>query len=507
MIWLVAARLALAQEDPTCPVDGDWLDGHAHLRAISLDLRGVPPTPAEYDLLGPDGEVPASLVDAWLDAPAFADQVVRYHQSLLWNNVTNQTLLGTAQSLSSTNGIYYKRNSTIPYRGKQDQTCGTLPATFDANGKPVVTYDAEGDRQEGYVEVTPYWSLTPVKICAYDAQDLMVSPDGTDCATSEAYLDPACGCGPDLRWCGVSSEHNNVVESMGKDVDLRVARIIEEDRSYLELLQGDVGFVNGPLAYFLRYQTQIPSAIRFTESPVDPAVLPDLAFTDTDTWVSIPLGDQRAGVFTSPAYLLRFMTNRARANRFYNDFLCQPFVAPEGGIEIVEGEASADLSERPGCNYCHALLEPAAAYWGRWTMSGGGYIDPMSYPAFDEDCALCGELGTSCSDTCTRFYTTDVLTPEEAPNVGWLKSYAFLDAALADHVELGPDLLVAGAVADGRLSRCVTTRAANWLLGRQTTDDDEAWIEGLATDFAASGFRYDQLVKAIVQSDAYRRVE
>jgi uncharacterized alpha-E superfamily protein len=87
------------------------------------------------------------------------------------------------------------------------------------------------------------------------------------------------------------------------------------------------------------------------------------------------------------------------------------------------------------------------------------------------------------------------------------RSVAFQFAALADHVELGPDLLVAGAVADGRLSRCVTTRAANWLLGRQTTDDDEAWIEGLATDFAASGFRYDQLVKAIVQSDAYRRVE
>lgn len=509
MLWmLLALNLARAEDDPTCPLDGDRLAGTEHLRAISIDLRGYPPSPEEYAQIGPDGEVPDALVDAWLDTPEFAAQVVRRHRALLWNNVTNQSLLAFQQSLSYTSPYYYKRNSTIAYRGKLDQTCGDFPATFGADGRPKVTYDAEGDPQEGWVEVAPYWAPdTIVKVCAFDAEDAEFSPSGVECATAEAYNDPGCGCGPDLRWCALSS-NKDVLEAMGTDVDLRVTRVIEEDLSYLELLTGDTGFVNGPLAYFLRNQTSLPGAVRFTELPIDPAVLPDLPFTAEDTWVEIPLGEHHSGVFTSPAYLLRFATNRARANRFYNDFLCQPFVAPEGGIPDVDEEAATlDLSERAGCNYCHALLEPAAAYWGRWTPSGGGYIDPAIFPAWDEDCALCGETGSSCSDTCSRFYVTDVLSEEEAPFVGWLKAYEFLDAGLEGHVEEGPQTLVNGAVADGRLPRCVADRTASWLLGRQPGDADEAWIDDLATDFAASGFRYDQLVKAIVTSEPYRRVE
>lgn len=507
MIWLLA--LGATVDDPTCPPDEAPIDAHRLLRAMSLDLRGVVPSVEETALVDAEGDVPGWLVDEWLDSDAFAEQVVRRHRALLWNNVTNIGLFDVSPLLSVTSaGVYYKRNATDNYRGVFDQTCGTLPATFDAEGRPIPTVDAVlGGLQEGYVEVEPYWAPgTTVKVCAYDAQDALVSPSGTDCSTVEASNDPGCGCGPDLRWCALASEAVDITAAMGEDIERRVSRVITEDLPYLELLQGDVGFVNGPLAYFLKHQTGVSTTIRFAEPPVDPAVLPDLDYDDADTWVEIHLGDHHSGVLTAPGFLLRFMTNRARANRFYNDFLCQPFQPPDGGLPVPTGVPTVDLTEREGCAYCHALLEPAAAHWGRWSTSGAAYLDPDAYGAYDPTCAVCGLAGSTCPSVCDRYYVTKALAPEEAPYLGWLKALEFLEPDQEVNVELGPAWLVDTTVADGRLTRCVVERATDWLLGRPLGPEDEGWVDGLAVEFAAGGFRYDQLVKSIVTSDVYRRV-
>ncbi|MEM6931367.1 MAG: hypothetical protein AAF602_30835, partial [Myxococcota bacterium] len=74
LIWMFAAGATAGEE--TCPDAGGWLDGDAHLRAISLDLRGVVPNPDEAAL--EDGEVPESLLDAWLSSPEFGQRAVRF---------------------------------------------------------------------------------------------------------------------------------------------------------------------------------------------------------------------------------------------------------------------------------------------------------------------------------------------------------------------------------------------------------------------------------------------
>ncbi|MCA9489901.1 MAG: hypothetical protein KC621_08255, partial [Myxococcales bacterium] len=359
--WFVASVFAGDVVDATCPADAGWLDGHQHLRALSLDLRGVVPSPEDEARLV-DGEVPEDLVDEWLDSPEFAQRVVRHHRSLLWNNVSNLTLLTNNAYLSSVNGIYWRRNLADEYRGKSEQHCGDFPATLDVNGRPVGIPTGDGGVEEGWVEVHPYWDPDPdgvVKICGFDAQTAETSPLGTDCSSLQGLSDPYCGCGPELRTCAISSYHREVAYGFGEDVDRRVASMIEQDRSYLDLLTGTRGFVNGPMVHFYKYQSEMPGGARFVELPVDADVLPDLAFTDSDTWVEVDLGPQHAGVLTSPAWLLRFQTNRARANRFYNSFLCQPFQPPDGGIpEAADGSLTLDLTTRDGCKYCHALLEP-----------------------------------------------------------------------------------------------------------------------------------------------------
>ena len=75
------------------------------------------------------------------------------------------------------------------------------------------------------------------------------------------------------------------------------------------------------------------------------------------------------------------------------------------------------------------------------------------------------------------------------------------------YVEQGPKLIARKAVAENTLPRCVARQTAEWLMGRATTSDDDHWILDLSQKFVRSGFDYRMLVKAVVLSPQYRRVQ
>ena len=236
--------------------------------------------------------------------------------------------------------------------------------------------------------------------------------------------------------------------------------------------------------------------------------LPDLEYTQEDTWVEIELSDDHAGILTSMAFLGRFQTNRARANRFYNNFLCEPFQPPAGGIPFADEKEALqpDLQVRAGCKYCHSLLEPSASYWGRWTTGGAGFLDPEAYPAFADDCYNCATIGQQCGGKCSIYYLTKAPDKEQEPYLGWLRAYEFRRPEHMINVEVGPRVLALTAVVDHRLPTCVAYNTATWLLGRDLYEEEGEWLDDLAIDFVSGDYSYRKLVKAIVSSDVYRRV-
>jgi hypothetical protein len=516
LLALALPALAAADEPPTCDTSGELLSGPALLRALSLDLRGVVPSEEEYGLLDEAGEVPEAVIDAWLASPGFVDRAVRRHDALLWPNVGDIRLMSNHQRLSYDydEGVYYRYLVAPNYRGGPIP-CGDFPARWDEHGELITQLSPEGWLQEGWVEVEPYWNPGhTVHVCAFEAQTQEVSPWGTACDTYDSRYDPNCGCGPNLRWCDTFSlghvqEDGYVApvhRSLANDVRRRVARVVEDDLSYLELFTSRVAYVNGPLAHFYRYQTRLPAHVRFNELPIDPALLPDLAFTDEDTWVEVELGEEQSGILTSPMYLMKFQTRRARTNRFYNAFLCQPFQPPDSGIPNVSSTSQTlNLRERPGCNYCHAILEPAGSHWARWGEYGVGYLDPAHFPVHDDACERCADDGTSCPESCATYYVVDPLSSEEDPFVGSLKAFEFLEDRHVPNTEQGPKKLAYDGVVDGRLPRCVAQRTAEWLLGRSPYPWEADWVDELASGFVDSDFRWRRLVKAIVTSDSYRR--
>lgn len=502
----------LPNDELVCPLAEPLLSPPAWLRAASLDLRGAPPSYEELAAVAnaDDGNtLVEQMIDEWLASPEFAARAVRRHRELLFNSLGGVDIVNFRATLSPQpgDGILAQTNgaSRLLYRGATDRGCRNEPARFNADGSLEV--DALG--REGYVEVRPYWAPdTLVRVCGLDAQTQAIGERGARCGTSQGVTDRGCGCGEGLRFCVTPDTEAKMKEALVRDVDRRVERNILDDAPYLELLTGRQAHVNGPLAFFWRNLSEITTAPAATPVPLPLDSLPDIPFAAVDEWHVIDAGAGHSGVLTSPAFLFRFQTNRARANRFYNAFLCQPFQPPSDGIDLSDPAAvrEPDLQIRNGCKYCHAVLEPAAAHWGRFVEVGAGFLDPATFPRTRPDCEACARSGVGCSAECSRFYVTKAQTESERAYLGQLRGYLFRRSEHERNVEEGPRHLVLASVIDEKLPTCVSRSTAEWLFGRGLAPDERILIEELSAGFVDSGFSYRSLVRAIVTSDVYRRV-
>jgi hypothetical protein len=484
-----------------------------YLRALSLDLRGRLPTTAEaesFTIDPTDGAHVAATIDTLLDDESFADEVVRRHRTYFWPNLANVRILGTRQDISVSRGLWWDRDRARTYRpdGANRHLCADRPATFGPNGEILTEPNEDGVLVDGWVEVEPYWAPdTTIRVCAFLAQTRRYSNSGADCSLSAN--EPDCGCGPNMIWCAPGFKEGELRRSFADSFERVIRRAIGNDASYLELFESRQMDLNGPLTHFFRHLART-ARTPFNPLPLDLETLPDLDPADSESWVTMELPPAHAGLLTHPVFLLRFQTNRARASRFYEAFLCSPFQPPPGGLPASDDNSAwePDLQKRTGCKYCHSLLEPAASHWGRWNEQGGGFFHQRRYPATNDECYECATTSLSCSRFCRDNYLTRALDPSEEPYLGMLKAYAFRREEHLINVEQGPKLLARTSVASHRLPRCVAQKTAEWLLGRDMNQPgDMEWVEDISRQFVRDGFSYRGLVKSVVRSDRYRRVQ
>ena len=513
-LWAMTAMANPPNADLLCAEEKLELTSDRFLRAVSFDLRGRPPTAGEVRVLrdSDDGEVPEWLIDHWLEDDAFAEQVVRRHRAYLWNNITNTRLVNPNSDLGQRSGIYWVNRRANRYRPSPVDRphCGDFPAEFDEDGRILTRMNADDVPQEGYVEVSPYWAPeTTIRVCAFDAQTTAVTSNGTPCNVRNGINNAECGCGPNLVYCAPGQFRTALKEAMGRSIELTIEAIIKDKEPYTNLFESQRFFVNGPMVHFYRHQAPGAQAL-FTPSPVNLSLVPDIAAHERDRWIEMRVGQEHAGILTHPAFLMRFQTDRARAATFYQEFLCGPFQPPAAGLPPADEEAARnpDLQERAGCKYCHSGLEPAAAHWGRWSEEGAGYINESDFPAEDPECVACANGTGPCTSRCRTHYLTRTLSDQEDPYLGMLKSFVFRRNEHMHHIDQGPKYLARAATADNRLPRCVAQQSAAWLLGRSLDRPGDAkWLTELSVEFVQSGFDFRHLVKLIVTSDRYRRVQ
>jgi hypothetical protein len=503
------------------------IDRYQLLRRLSLDLRGHAPTYEEYEALDatPGTTLPPAAVDVFLAGDTFRAQMRRYHEQLFWPNVSlvrlhgQETLLATYQNQGQVALSIAAAGRAYIYRGTPKGGAIRAPACDDYEHKdfdpkypgqyrPVnPKVDVDGVRHDGWRLVAPYWDpATKIKVCAYEAQETMVAANNAACHTASGRARAECGCGPGLKFCyGPGRVTDNAIalalrEQLGRAVD----EVTTGGKPYTDLLLATRSSENGPIAHWKKWLAPSYTLNLTYNVPARDEATVDKEFLDA-TWAAVDRPTYHAGVVTTPAYLLRFQTDRGRANRFRIDFVCEQFVPPAKPTNAPGcSQSDPDLTNRCVCQYCHAKLEPLAAHFGLYAEAGtAAMFDPMAYPKQNPSC-----VGTT-GGLCGRFYVTD----KEAHRPGWLQAYQFADThpEYATHLEKGPRALAQQVIADGSFARCTVRRLFAHLVRREMRvagDDasEQPLLEELAKGFVAAKWSFPWLVKKIVSLPAYRRV-
>lgn len=537
---LIAPSSARAQEPPEqCTFEKEQpLDKYALLRRLSLDLRGHVPSYEEYEALAEHDTVPPELVKAWMASDGFREVARRYHEALLWPNVSNARWVGTnarlanltfgAQAISSTGKRRIYRGVTDLVTTAHGAQCGDFEQTqfdpaFPGEFRPHpdhIVYENRGTstetRQEGWRWVEPYWAPgTQLKVCAYDAQHTPTATIGSganartvSCGHSDADGRRECGCGPNLQWCQPPSAalvETPIRNALREQLGLQVDEVTVGGRPYTDLLLSTSAWQNGKIAFWKRHLVDHYN-LSLTYNVADPGEeILDLPFTD-DTWVKVERGPMHAGVLTLPAYLLRFQTDRGRANRQRIAFECEHFATP-AVLPVVEGcsTTSDDMMARCGCQYCHAVLEPLAARFGKFAEAGTTLMTDAA--RFPDELASCRV--NSPNAFCRRFYVTE----QGAHRRGFLQPLQFADLYpnIQQAFDEGPRGRAEQIIESGAFARCTVRRVFSHLAKRELrvmgeSADELELMQTLASGFRENGYSYPWLVEQVVNLPQYRRI-
>ena len=510
--------LASAQSPDICaPVER--LDKYRYLRQLTLDLYGRIPTVEEYERLHEMDDVTDEMIDEMIGSTEFFEQLRSYHRNLLWSFLGDDNLLGQVveEEGDETFRVWVNREKRDNYRGR-DVLCLDMEHTnFDADGRalPMIENYLEGDcaggegcRMDGWVEVSPYWAPgTTIRICAFDAQpntDATPNDDG-DARTCDQVGtgDPLCGCGPNLRHCTAREDdgnYNAVLQALLEEPARIFEQVISSGEPYMNAFSTRQTAMNGALAHYYRFL----SGDNDSELRNAPALPYDAE------WQMVERESYHSGILTTLGFLRRFASHRARVNRLYTAFLCDPFEAPAGGLPSATDECSSnpDLSSRCGCATCHEAIEPATTHWGRW-REGDDFVYQEDISTFSDNCANC-EKG-SCSNFCRTFYITRELetTPGSVESeLGKFKVLGWRTDEEASALDAGPSALVSRPEYQQQLASCAVRNFAEHVLGRELSADEKTgWLTDKTASFAAAGHDFLKMVKDVVTDERYRRIE
>ena len=525
---LVIALVAVAARADVAPIceAPRAIDKYQLLRRLSLDLRGRIPSIEEYQSLDAQDFVPDSTVPAFLQTDDFRLAMRRYHEHMFWPNVSNVRLHNTNSGLQTRSGIWSLQSTgrARTYRGALGALCSdyeqthfvTLPdGSTNYEPDPAYVVVTAGVKDEGWRWVTPYWSpSTPIKVCAYDAMETLTVPLAgvqTSCGDFRTNGNRLCGCGPNLQFCYSSVADAAITSAMREQLALSIDDLSVGGQPYTDILLSTQAYENGVLSFWKR---NLASNLSLTNTYITPD--PDEEIADLDwsdgSWTQIDRKGPHAGVVTLPAYLLRFQTDRGRANRFRIDFACEFFIppatlSPQPGCD----PGAADLTQRCNCQYCHATLEPLAAYFGLFSEAGTTVTtDTRIFPLVNPAC-----VSANPSAMCSRFYVTHA----DAHNPGSLltRQWADVHPEYLDHmvgggdVPAGPRQWARQLIADGTFAQCTVKRMFSYFMKRDMhvagdQSDDLDLLQSLADGFQSSNYSLPWLVQQVVTLPEYRRV-
>lgn len=333
----------------------------AQLRFLSFTIRDQSPTVEEAKAFRAGETTLEALVDLWLAAPGHKQRIKRYFRDMFGVAREVETVMD-AFSLRSTgeNGYLYR------WRGRDNAICD--------GGTPV---DAEA------------WWLPAgqtVKVCSLEVSDSLSYEDKSGkrtACTADRVWSGACGCGPKLIACLPPDLQRPLVDAVTEEFPERALRAYEADGSWLDVFAGDQ-FYGTKLLYWKYLHSSKIARGGLLPSEAEWATLASLTM---DEWKPAPYpdGTTRAGLVTSPGFLLQRNEYRVRTRALSEKLLCQG-IGPAlntGGIAVFLNPdfRPEDLShaDQDDCARCHYPMDNLGSMLFGWNTLGEW--DPLKTPS------------------------------------------------------------------------------------------------------------------------------
>jgi hypothetical protein len=266
-----------------------------------------------------------------------------------------------------------------------------------------------------------------------------------------------------------------LIQAMTEETTRLFSHLVWEDRSFLEFFTAEYSFLNLPLA-------------RLYDLPA-----PDTEFART----RFPAGGKRAGILGHASFLT--LTSKPaetapteRGLFIREHFLCQIVPPPPPGVSTtlppIDEEKPLTNRERlgmhlsnPSCASCHRLVDPIGFGLEQFDAIGRYREKQLAlvYPAVDK----------------TRRNTRRDGIPVEIPLDPSASILGIPDSAFRSPAEAGRILAATPAC-----QRCIVKQFFRYALGRLETIPDRPHLDAAYERFSRSGFRFRELVLAVVTS-------
>jgi len=534
------------------------LSASRQLRRVQLTLRGRMPTHAEYTaLLAADPTAQQSMItdaiDAGLASSDFYEQMVAYGHEFLkvgaYDGAGAAWKAGQAIQLMlcPANSVHAGKIGTFhsdPRLGDPPEICddaGAMIHTVEPWWAPGTTVETIGWAGAGTTTVADAANPGDVIDCGVGRVGFswVLRADNRDPAVT-----PRCSCGPNLIYCarralqpgssrgdvhgydGFPNDPTGQRRSLFEEPARLFAHVVANDRPFSDLVVGDYTVVNQGLQHLYVRAARRDSrhasldAVEWWRGVNDPAAWrevvvesmhPDLVADrdvtfDPRTDAGEPSGLPAAGVLTSIGALASFARERPRAARWLEVFACREFEPPPDASIFPPFER--DPGAEGVCLQCHALIDPAAIHFKRFTPDGLG-IGGIGRWRIERFLSY----DTTRIRWEAQFAHDTVLTPVTEAAIAMDGNVRFLDFlppgdslfGLPSDGTIGPLGFGKLLVASGELDRCAVRRFYERFGGRALDPAAHAdFIDRLVEVFRMNGRSVRPLVRFILSQDAFR---
>lgn len=195
-------------------------------------------------------------------------------------------------------------------------------------------------------------------------------------------------CGPDLSRCFIEYNDENVarnselgateafdsrfsvIKSLSRQSAGLATAVVIENYPYTRILEPGLTAIDGAVAHFYR-QGHHFDLDRLNLSPSLLQIADQVSLTDTRfRLVFTGASYEQGGIVSTFGWLRRYEKNRTRANQLYERLLCRQFTSE---LPRVFPQDPGNLRETPGCEGCHATLDPLADFFLAWGEGGDLY--------------------------------------------------------------------------------------------------------------------------------------